>query len=103
MKRKTIIVSMAIGFLLGASTMLTVCAKHTYPKTMVVSNVDYGADVVTIKTFSGIEYQFDGCEDWYEGDICSTIMFTNWTSGTVYDDKIIETRYSGWITEWEGK
>lgn len=34
-----------------------------YSTTTMVTEVDYDADVVTIQTFSGIEYQFEGCED----------------------------------------
>lgn len=67
-----------------------------YPQTTIVTEVDYKSDLVTISTFTGVEYQFYGCEDWYVGDICSVIFCDNGTS-TIYDDIIISTRYSGYI------
>lgn len=54
--------------------------EGVYSIITMVTYVDYDTDVVTIKTFSGIEYQFEGCEDWY-------------------DDEILQTRYSGWIDD----
>ena len=70
-----------------------------YPTTMVVVNVDYETDLVTIATFSGMEYQFEGCEDWFEGDVCSVLMCDNGTE-KIFDDVIVSTRYSGWVESW---
>lgn len=73
-------------------------AQHeTYPTSMIVTKVDYENDIVTITDFEGRAYQFCGCEDWYEGDICAVIMDDNGTPETVYDDIILQTRYCGYV------
>lgn len=68
-----------------------------YPTSMIVTEVDYESDLVTIVDFEGRMYQFYGCEDWYENDICAVIMDDNGTTETVYDDIILQTRYCGYI------
>ena len=68
-----------------------------YPKSAIVTEVDYENDLVTITDFSGRMYAFYGCDDWYEGDICAAIMDDNGTPETVYDDIILEVRYCGWV------
>ena len=68
-----------------------------YPTSMIVVEVDYENDLVTIADFEGRAYQFYGCEDWYENDICAVIMDDNGTSETVYDDIILQTRYCGYV------
>lgn len=73
--------------------------EGVYSIITMVTYVDYDTDVVTIKTFSGIEYQFEGCEDWYDGDICTVTIWDSNTPDTVYDDEILQTRYSGWIND----
>ena len=71
--------------------------KNVYPTSMIVIKVDYENDLVTIADFEGRTYQFYGCEDWYENDICAVIMNDNGTSETVYDDIILQTRYCGYV------
>ena len=73
-----------------------------YPKTAVVSKVDYKNDVVTVKDYSGNLWEFYGCEDWETGDVCSMIMSTNGTTKTL-DDIIIKTEYSGKFEKGEWK
>ena len=68
-----------------------------YPQTGIVTNVDYENDIVTFKVFNGNLWEFSGCEDWYEGDIVSAIMFNNLTKKSVYDDKILSVKYSGYV------
>lgn len=70
-----------------------------YADTMVVTEVDYEGDVVTIADFNGFEWQFEGCEDWIEGDVCSVLMCDNGTE-VIFDDVILSTTYSGWVNEW---
>lgn len=71
--------------------------RETYPTSMIVTEVDYKNDIVTITDFEDRAYQFYGCEDWYEGDICAVIMSDNGTPETVYDDVILQTRYCGYV------
>lgn len=70
-----------------------------YSDTMCVVNVDYETDIVTIADFNGFEFEFEGCEDWFEGDLCSVTMCDNGTP-IIFDDIILDTRYSGWVYEW---
>ena len=75
-----------------------VFAQHEiYPTSMIVVEVDYENNLVTIVDFEGRMYQFYGCEDWYKNDICAVIMDDNGTSETVYDDIIIQVRYCGYV------
>lgn len=74
------------------------CRVHEIPEGVysiitMVTYVDYDTDVVTIKTFSGIEYQFEGCEDWYDGDICTVTIWDNDTYTMMKSCK----QDSGWI------
>lgn len=100
MKKKLVFAVVAMAVMFGgkadAKCRIPEIPDGVYSTTTMVTNVDYDADVVTIQTFSGIEYQFEGCEDWYEGDICTVTMYDNGTD-EVYDDEILQTRYSGWI------
>lgn len=101
MKKKLVFGALVMAVLFGdnahAGYRIPEIPEGIYSTTTMVTNVDYDADVVTIQTFSGIEYQFEGCEDWYEGDICTVTIWNNNTPNTVYDDEILQTRYSGWI------
>lgn len=99
MKKLAVIGLMAMSTLIASNAMQrTYSMDEIYSTTTLVHDVDYETDTVTIRTFSGIEYQFTGCEDWFEGDICSVIMDKNGTP-EVYDDIILQTRYAGWVEE----
>ena len=68
-----------------------------YPETGYVTELNYETDEVIYQTFSGNEFSFYGIEDWTEGDIVSLVMFNNFTKGSVYDDVILNVKYSGWV------
>lgn len=70
-----------------------------YSETMVVVNVDYETDIVTVMDFDGTLWEYEECEDWYEGDLVSMIMCDNGTDAS-YDDIIIDLKYEGWVTSW---
>lgn len=70
---------------------------ESYAKSTIVININYDDDLVTVQDFSGNTWQFFGCEDWAEGDICALIMDNNGTSDTIYDDFITNTNYCGWV------
>lgn len=72
---------------------------QVYSDTMCVVDVNYAEDIVTIADFNGFEFQFEGCEDWLEGDLCSVTMCDNGTE-KIFDDVILGTRYSGWVEQW---
>ena len=90
-----------IALVLIVTMIIVVVPKkktETYPQTMVVVKVNN--DVVTLADFNGFTYEFKGAEDWMVGDICSCIMDDNGTE-KVLDDKIIDTKYSGYFEEWK--
>ena len=95
---KKIIACVVIITVLAAASC-TACANYNglYPKFSVVVNVDYNNDIVTVKDFNGFLWEFFGCEDWIENDICSLLMFDNNTSDTIFDDIIVDVRYDGWV------
>lgn len=68
-----------------------------YSRSTIVTNVNYDDDLVTVQDFFGNVWQFFGCEDWAEGDICALTMDNNGTSDTIYDDFITNTSYCGWV------
>ena len=70
--------------------------ETVYPATFVVSAVDLYNNLVFLVDFNGNEWSISGVEDWAEGDIASAIMSDNGTP-IIYDDRIVDIRYSGYI------
>lgn len=93
----------AIGLVIATGIALSGCNNNqntyaeVYPQYSVVVDTDTQADIVTVECKNGQQYQFDGVEDWMEGDICSLMINTNGTE-MVADDKIIKAEYDGY--EW---
>ena len=88
--------------LVVAATITMEPAKNNseiYPTTGIVIETNFTADVVTVETFSGLQYEFSGVEDWELGDICSMLMNDSSTPDSVLDDEILQVRYSGYIKE----
>jgi hypothetical protein len=81
-----------------ATIAAIIAAGMIYPTTMVVTNVNYSTDVVTIETATGFTYQFEGVEDYTEGDLVSCIMYNNKTTN-ITDDVILSVRYSGFYMD----
>ena len=54
---------------------------------------------MTVEDFNGNLWQFDGAEDWVEGDICTLIMNSKGTE-EIKDDTIISVHYSGYFEGW---
>lgn len=77
-----------------ATIAAIIAAGLIYPTTMVVTDVNYSTDVVTIETATGFTYEFEGTEDYTEGDLVSCIMYNNKTKD-ITDDVILTVRYSG--------
>ena len=61
----------------------------------IITNVDVNSDVYTIQDYCGNEWEIEGVEDWYEGDLCSMIMYNNGTRD-ITDDVVITVRYTGY-------
>lgn len=70
--------------------------EDVYAKCGIVTALDYEEDLVSVTDFGGNVWQFFGCEDWVEGDICAMVMDRNDTA-EIFDDIIVNTTYCGWI------
>ena len=81
-----------------ATLAAVIAAGLIYPQTMVVTDVDYATDIVTIETATGFTYQFEGTEDYTEGDLVSCIMYNSKTTN-ITDDVILSVRYSGFYMD----
>jgi len=71
--------------------------QNYYSTCMIVTNLDYVNDLVTLTDWNGEMYAFTGCEDWLIGDRCSVIMYNN-TTESILDDIIIQVKYCYYLT-----
>ena len=70
--------------------------ETTYPATGIVTAV--GQDFIVFTDFNGNEWEIsEDPEDLYCGDRVAVIMSDNGTPDTIYDDKIVSSRYCGWV------
>ena len=69
-------------------------SKSLYPQTFFVYEIDREEDIIYLSTFSGIEYIWEGIEDWHAGDLASALMYDNGTK-SILDDEIIKLHYAG--------
>lgn len=93
---------LVIGFVMvlcGGFIMEKEPKPQLYPMVTKVVKLDRENDVVTCEDFNGYLWQFDGCEDWQEGDICSMIMNDNGTP-KIFDDEIVSVKYDGYFEGW---
>lgn len=87
--------------LIALCALVLPASADLYPETAKVVEVDYLADVVTVETFTGFLFAFEGCEDWTEGDCASLIMEDNGTP-RVFDDEIVMAQYGAWeLVNWQ--
>lgn len=68
-----------------------------YPRTAVVTDLDYDNDLVIITDWAGLDWMMEGIEDWQVGDLVSLLMYDCGTPDTIFDDKIVMAYYGGWI------
>lgn len=83
-------------------TMSIMVSRHgsveqLYPKAFIVSACDPDSDRVFLTDTNNNEWVILGVEDWSEGDIAAAIMNDSGTPDSIYDDKIVEIRYSGYL------
>lgn len=91
----------AIALILILTAIALTAFADVYPMTAKVVEVNYDEDTVTVETFTGFLFSFEGCEDWAEGDCVSLIMDDNGTE-KIFDDMIVMAQYSGWmLINWE--
>ncbi len=90
---------LVIAIMLIACVTCEATVEHElYALTTVVVNLDYDNDVVTVEDFNGFLWEFEGCEDWCEGDCCSMVMDDMGTD-LIFDDEIINVKYDAWNLE----
>lgn len=66
-----------------------------YPMLGEVIEISKESNTVMIADCNGNCWEFYGSEDWDIGDFCACIMYNSGTPGYIYDDEIIDVRYSG--------
>lgn len=87
------ILSLMISFIITANSGVN---PIIYSDIGYVDEVNYIQDVVYYTDFSGEEWSFYGTNDWNCNDQVSVIMFNNFTPNYIYDDVIVNARYTGW-------
>lgn len=93
----SIIIGIWIGSVLGEKVTLERMKERTYPLTTVVVETREKTNEVVCLDFNGNEWIFVGIEDWFVGDFATLTMNTKGTEESVYDDEVIQARYSGWL------
>lgn len=85
-----------MGFRDGSKTALKpeVSVANLYPLCGVVTEVDHKADTVKVTDGAGLDWVFNGAEDWFEGDFAALLMDDNRTP-EVFDDKILDVKFCG--------
>ena len=66
-----------------------------YALTTKVIEINREKDEVVCEDYNGNLWVFTGCEDWMKNDTASLLMCDNGTD-IIYDDSIINMRYSAW-------
>lgn len=80
--------------------------RNLYADSGIITQIDKGddEDKVVIEMQNGNEFAFtidSGADDYETGDIVSAIFSKGGKKNDVRDDKIIYTRYSGYVSETE--
>ena len=95
----TVTTAIASYFTVYTAKASTMCNRNFYPQTAMVTQVN--ENLITVVCQNGNIFQFeDNTEEWIAGDICSMIMDNN-RAISVYDDKVVSTRYSGYVNDSE--
>jgi len=91
--------------LMFAALILTMCImvahgeEENYALVGVVIETDFETDTIYIQDLQGNIWAYEGCEDWFVGDIVGMIMNPAGTE-IIYDDEIITLTYNGWWPIW---
>lgn len=89
------VVVILMGFTVAGLWYTAVTAKaetNVYPLLTTVTEVNRDKDLVTVEDNNGFIWQFEGVDDWEEGDLCNCLMDSRGTE-KIFDDEIIMTRY----------
>lgn len=74
------------------TAIMATAEGNIYPLLTTVTEVDRDKDLVTVEDNNGFIWQFEGADDWEEGDLCNCLMDSKGTE-KIFDDEIIMTRY----------
>ena len=74
----------------------TECEPEVYGLTTIVREIDYTSNTVVCEDCNGEIWCFFETDDWEVNDICTLTMYNNNTR-EIYDDFIVDYRYSGTI------
>lgn len=90
----------ALAIIFALLTTISVFAKpveksEIYPLTTKVLRVDHENDIVVCIDCNGNFWEFEGTEDWMEGD-CATLLMNDCATETFFNDVIEDVRYSAW-------
>lgn len=101
-KTITIATIVTIALIISLSCMIPACAESydldsIYPRTAVVTDLDYDEDLVICTDCVGFDWVFEGIEDWSEGDVVSLLMWDAGTPDSILDDVILKAYYGGWF------
>jgi len=86
-----------IALVLILISLVASSSAEYYPRTALVTSLDYTTDCVIATDWAGIEWEFTGIEDWQINDLVSMMMDDNNTPNTIYDDIIVKALYGGFI------
>lgn len=95
--KKVILVALALVmfvFAVGFCAVKTDCTL--YSKAAIVTSFEIETDTMVVTDFNGFQWVFYGIEDYEIGDVVTMIMSDAGTKNTIFDDVILETRYSGY-------
>ena len=71
-----------------------------YSRTVLVVDLDYDTDVVTVVDVADLVWQFTGCEDYCVGDLVEILMQKAGNPENIFDDVIYSTCYAGFYAEY---
>ena len=95
----TTITAVASYFTVCTLKASSTCNQSFYPETGMVTNAN--ENLITVVCQNGNTFKFkDDIDEWIAGDVCSMIMDNNKTV-SVYDDRIVSVRYSGYVNDDE--
>ena len=98
-KMNRIVVALLLALLMVTMCVMFAHAEEShkvYALAGVVYWIDEETNIVSITTFDGNQWDFEGVEDWFIGDIVAMVMDDMGTS-VIEDDVIVNVRYCGWV------
>lgn len=83
-------------------TIITPTERGIYAKSMMVCDIDLHNSIITVVDVQGYEFEFsDDCpEDYMRNDLVACTM-DNMGTSNILDDALINTYYSGNITDFQ--